>query len=387
MNAQTRQKLRVAVVGAGPAGAACAAALHAAGVAVTVFEKSRGVGGRMATRRTRYTDARGHEQAVHFDHGAQHVQARDPGFLIVMQTGVAAGGATPWPLHLRGVSVASASVSGSASVTAVSPEPETRFLPLPGMPAFCQHLLRGSAVQLQHTVVGLLPQAKGGYVLRFAEHGAAAPGAPHDDASHFDQVVLAMPPPQAAALLTSLHPVWSQALLQKVMRPCWTLMVVTDAPEPASDAARAMEWDAAVPADGPLVWVSRNDRRPGRATPAGTVSWVAQASAAWTEQHLEDDAPQVTQALLAALFQVLGAAATPVPRVHLSAVHRWRYALAVPAQAIASDEAAQPWWDPCLGLGVCGDSLLGTDVEAAWRSGDSLAQALLAALRSRSTEA
>ena len=41
----------VAVIGAGLAGAACARGLQAAGVQVTVFDKSRGVGGRLATRR------------------------------------------------------------------------------------------------------------------------------------------------------------------------------------------------------------------------------------------------------------------------------------------------------------------------------------------------
>ena len=42
---------RVGIVGAGVAGAACARALADAGCAVQVFDKSRGVGGRMATRR------------------------------------------------------------------------------------------------------------------------------------------------------------------------------------------------------------------------------------------------------------------------------------------------------------------------------------------------
>ena len=42
---------RIAVVGAGIAGAACAASLQQAGVQVTLFDKSRGVGGRMSTRR------------------------------------------------------------------------------------------------------------------------------------------------------------------------------------------------------------------------------------------------------------------------------------------------------------------------------------------------
>ncbi|MFL5335181.1 MAG: FAD-dependent oxidoreductase [Geminicoccaceae bacterium] len=41
----------IAVIGAGMAGAACAAALARAGAAVRLFDKGRSIGGRMAQRR------------------------------------------------------------------------------------------------------------------------------------------------------------------------------------------------------------------------------------------------------------------------------------------------------------------------------------------------
>ena len=45
---------RVAVIGAGMAGATCARLLADAGLDVTLFDKSRGVGGRMSTRRAEW---------------------------------------------------------------------------------------------------------------------------------------------------------------------------------------------------------------------------------------------------------------------------------------------------------------------------------------------
>ena len=58
-----RSDMRVAIIGAGLAGATLAYELNEAeGFEVTIFEKSRGVGGRMSTR---YGDS--HE----YDHGAQ----------------------------------------------------------------------------------------------------------------------------------------------------------------------------------------------------------------------------------------------------------------------------------------------------------------------------
>ena len=42
---------RVAIIGAGISGLACARQLVKAGVSVVVFDKGRGIGGRVATRR------------------------------------------------------------------------------------------------------------------------------------------------------------------------------------------------------------------------------------------------------------------------------------------------------------------------------------------------
>jgi hypothetical protein len=55
------QRRSVAILGAGIAGATAARRLADAGLKVRVFDKGRGVGGRMATRRI---------GAIQFDHGA-----------------------------------------------------------------------------------------------------------------------------------------------------------------------------------------------------------------------------------------------------------------------------------------------------------------------------
>ncbi|MDX1531103.1 MAG: NAD(P)-binding protein, partial [Rhodothermales bacterium] len=60
----------LAIIGAGAAGLAAAFGLRDSGVAVTLFEKSRGVSGRAATRR-RTADG----QTWRYDHGAQYVKA------------------------------------------------------------------------------------------------------------------------------------------------------------------------------------------------------------------------------------------------------------------------------------------------------------------------
>jgi hypothetical protein len=64
-------------------------------------------------------------------------------------------------------------------------------------------------------------------------------------------------------------------------------------------------------------------------------------------------------------------------------VHRWRYA----GPAFDCDDSFDSdgaWWDASLGLGVCGDFLAGGGVEAAWHSGDELADTMAASFESRS---
>ena len=332
---------RVAVIGAGLAGTACAARLKQAGAQVTLFEKSRGVGGRMSTRRTRWTNAQGAEQQAEIDHGAQHFKAEQQPFQAVMAQAENAGCATRWAPRLQ-----------SASAESV----QKQWVAVPSMPALCRHLLADTPVQLEQTVQRLLRSADGWH-LAIAEGGVAGP---------FDHLVLAMPSVQAAALLAEHRNDWADALATVRMQPCWTLMAVTQEVDPA--------WDVAQPVDGPLAWVARNDRKPGRTAPAGCATWVAQASEAWSATHLEDSTESVADTLRHALQALLPA--HPLQWQH-SVVHRWRYAM--PVAALRESPIFQ--WDASLGLGVCGDFLGAGDVESAWQSGNALAAAITAAPR------
>jgi predicted NAD/FAD-dependent oxidoreductase len=342
----------VAVIGAGIAGAACATSLQRAGWNVSLFDKSRGVGGRMATRRVDWTDTFGTEHSTEFDHGAQHFGARHARFRAVMRRAEAAGCVAAWQPRVH-----------AAWPTAIKRQ---CFVPLPNMPALARHLLADMPVRLTQPVQRLQRAGTGWQVV---VAGGPAPGdvaGPVEQ--HFDHVVLAMPPAQAAVLLAGLNDDWADALMQVRMEPCWTLMAVTNDLD--------WPWDAVEPERGPLCWVGRNDRKPGRTAPAGCATWVAHTTPAWSAAHLEDEPEAVASALRAALAALLPstrAGGRPLRWLH-SSVHRWRYAM--PGAALPGGLDA--WWDPTLGLGICGDFLGGGDVEAAWRSGDELADTMAA---------
>lgn len=328
---------RIAIVGAGLAGLLAARRLGERGATVEIFEKARGPGGRLSTRRARWTDAQGHEHEDLFDHGAPWFSARSAEFALALEA-----------VHPRVQAWKPRRWAGSVEHL----QPAPHWLATPSMNAWCRDLAEGRVLHTGRTVQALHRQP-GGWVLALAE---AEPTAP------FDAVLLTPPPLQSAALLEAHRPDWATQLRAWPMRPCWTLMGVSRA-TPALVAA-----DVGEPGSGPLAWFGCQDARPGRARDDGHLRWVVQATPAWSEAHLEDEPDAVQAALQSALATALG---SPL-QWQAAWVHRWRYAHAPRQSAVA-----QPaWHDPALGLAVAGDAPGGGGVEGAWRSGLAAARAL-----------
>ncbi|MEX5746281.1 NAD(P)/FAD-dependent oxidoreductase [Massilia sp. X63] len=329
--------LRVAVIGAGMAGATCARALADAGHAVEVFDKSRGAGGRMSARRVPW----GAGEELRLDHGAPGFGAEGPDFLAFLEQARQAGLLARWTPRL-------ASGCGAEPGGAM-------WVPTPDMPALCRWLLSGLPLRTLATV-DRVRRSRAGWSLESA--GATL-------ADGFDAVAVAIPPQQAAALLLPHRADWARRAQGTAMLPAWVLMGVTELP------AAPCAWDVLQPVSGPLSLVLRNDARPGRTLLPGLAQWVVHAVASWSRAHLETPPAEVQAALQAALADCVGA---ELAWRH-AAVHRWLYAAPALAPALnrrpAGGECA--WWDVRTGLGVCGDTLGGGGVEGAWRSGTALA--------------
>ena len=309
----------VAVVGAGISGLAAARELTKAGVAVTVLEKSRNLGGRMATRRS---------ERFAFDHGAQYFTARDPGFAAQLATWTSSGDAAPWF--------------------------ENAIIGVPGMTAPARALAEGTAIELSRTVTGLRRTGTG-WQLDCVEGPIVQPP------SGFDAVLLAIPAPQAMSILAKSS-VPLPGVEAAIYSPCWALMVAFD--EPIAGIPERLR-----PNDGTLSWVALNSTKSGR--PHLPACYVTHARPDWSMTHLEL-APQAACEQLLAAFRRL-ADRPPAPPVHAVA-HRWRYALV--EQAINQ----HCLWDAEARIGACGDWCLGSRVEAAFMSGVHLGQAATAAL-------
>ena len=274
--------LSIAVVGAGLSGLFAARALADHGHRVKVFEKARGVGGRMSWRR---------EDDYAFDHGAQYFTARDPRFQRYVQAWCEQGIVRPWSGRI-GIAE-NGQLHGKQS-------DDRRFVGVPGMNAVAKHLATDLDVALQ-TPVAPIEYADNQWRL------ATPDGKP---LGRYDVALVTAPPEQAGSLLAAAPHLVREIQAVK-LAPCWAVMVAFHQP-------LAIPLDGLFIHDSPLSWAARNTSKPERSP---LECWVLHSSPEWSSVHLEDDAEAVTDALLNAFFEATGN--NPVAPSFAKA-HRWR---------------------------------------------------------------
>jgi renalase len=341
----------IAVIGAGMAGVACARTLAQAGHKVTLFEKSRGVGGRMATRSSPFGT---------FDHGAQYFTVRDPRFAKALQTTPEV--CKPWSANTVRV------LDERGRVTAAGlPAREAHWVSTPGMNDLVKHwaipLQALHKLELDTKVTQLERDAL--HPQQWQLHTEAADGSQHVF-SGFDSVMLAMPAAQSSALLKTSKQVSKLAKpIDKVkVAPCWTLMLAFPQAMQPGLITLGPQWNAARSTHHRIAWLARESSKPGR----GIIErWTVQASAAWSEEHIDDDAERVQGKLLKAFSEVTGIRAEPS---HVD-TQRWRYAKTI------APLGQSHLWDEKTSIGICGDWCLGHRVEDAFISGLELALAVV----------
>lgn len=306
----------VLIIGAGMSGLAAGRSLAAEGIAVTLIDKGRAVGGRMATRRI---------GAAAFDHGAQHVSVRSELFAAEVRRLVERGTARVW---LR-----------SQSVTHPERGIEERYVGVHGMRRIPEVLGEGLRV-ITGVAVERIAVARSG-VAAIAEGTTIATA---------DAAILTPPAPQTLQLLerSGLAPRPIVAELAAVAYDATlAVMAVLDAPAGLPDGHRAFP-------DGPVAWLADNQQKGVSAVPALTVHSSAQFAA----DHLEADPAEWSVELLEA------AQPHHAGNVIDAVTHRWRYAQPRSARNDGARlvEAAAP-------VVLAGELFAGARVEGAYTSG------------------
>ena len=297
----------------------CAQTLERAGINVRLFDKGRGAGGRMASRRLETA----HGAAV-FDFGAQYFTVRDSAFAAQVHDWQALGIVEPWPV----------------------PRPDA-FVGVPTMNSVLKHAAQSLDVVFSTLVKGL---RRHGNRWQLVGDGL--------DDTLYDGVVLALPAEQTAPILTLHDFELAQAALFARSQPCWAAMFAFD--------QRLAHEAGPIRDNGIIAWATRNNDKPGR---SGPECWVVQATPRWSSENLERPTDDVGTLMFEALQQEIGSS---LPEPIAKSVHRWRYAL-------SAGTGVGCLWNPLLRIGACGDWLIGPRVECAWLSGRQLAERMVAA--------
>ena len=307
----------IAIVGSGIAGTTLARLLtdDSPSTEITIFEKSRGVGGRMATR---------YSEQLEFDHGAQFFTIRGNRFRQFLSRYKNAYKA--WP----------------AATTTLSPDRkeytrlwfETHYVGTPRMNSLCKKIAESLDIQLQQKITGISGAPKQWFLE--SEDGRFGP---------FDWVVSTAPAPQTQTI-------FNKPDLDAPYDATFALMVPVE---------ERPEFDAAVVRDSPVSWLAVTSSKPERSQ-LKQLGIVAHADSQWSDKHLDVPADKVKGELLDALEAL---AISGLQR-ELATLHLWRFSRPLAA-------GTQPYFfDAREHLAACGDWFMSDNVEGAFDSAHAL---------------
>ncbi|MCY7367558.1 MAG: FAD-dependent oxidoreductase [Chamaesiphon sp.] len=329
----------IAVIGAGIAGLTCAQKLQQAGKSVVLIDKSRGLGGRLATRRLAGT---------HADHGVCYLQPKGDLFRAWIAELVAAGILRVWTEGIHSLS--------SDGIL----QPPTKSVPYYAAPLGATSIAKYLGRDLEIIGDKLIT------AISLMEHGWRLSSKDPEFSLTAEQIVFATPPAQALVIAkTQIDP----ACIQQLSSVQFSRSITAIAVYPTTDqnAAAAITWQGIHCIEHPtLAWIGLDSSK--QLNPTQPVL-VVQSSAAFAEQYF--DAPDLAiigQKLIDAIVPLVPALTQP----ELIQVHRWGYAFAqnplserfLTAQTIAP-------------LYFCGDWCGGNRVESAYLSGMTVADKIL----------
>lgn len=321
---------KIAIIGAGLSGLSAAHILKDK-ADITIIEKSRGVSGRLSTRRA---------EPYFFDHGAQYFSARSEAFQDFIQPLKEAGIIQPWNPRLADIK------DREIYLQDKNAENDPHYVGVPGMNAIGKYLSRDLNVMLGVRVTKTLKD--GGDWILMDDAG--------DEIGRFDWIITAVPAPQALDILPASF--GDRHGIEGIsMKGCFALMLGFGQP-------LNLDFDAARVHGEDISWIVNNSSKPER---EGAYSLLVHSSNMWAEAHMDDEREKVADYLCDLTSELIG---HDVSLAKHKALHAWRYANVDP------HDGKKYYLDSEEHLALCGDWCIEGRVEAAFTSAYNLSQKL-----------
>ena len=326
----------ILIVGAGLCGLHAARRLQAAGRSVVVLEKSRGLGGRAATRRW-------NDRPV--DHGAQFFTAKHPEFAAQVAQWEASGTCHVWTRGFHRFA-------------------DGALLP-PADDAFPRYACRAGMSSLGRA----LGESLGEVVQREAKVAQLAVvddrwQATLEDGRCFraEALLLTPPPAQSSALLSAVAPDAASDIGRHISWPCLALA----ARFPKTD----LPWHGIqAPEDNVLSWIGNDTSKRPDLHPGCTILML-HAAPGFSMANADASDEQMAATLLRRASEMTSRDWTSPDECF---IQRWRYALPAPGNTPAGPAV---YTSPAP-LVVAGDWCAGGRIEGAWLAGRDAADRLL----------
>jgi len=324
----------IAIIGAGLSGLTAAKILE--GYAnITIFEKSRGVSGRMSTRRS---------EAYSFDHGAQYFKVKSDEFKEFITPMILDGTIKTWDARL--VEFKNRQLTERQKWKQSDPY----YVGVPGMNSIAKHLAKDLSVCL-NVCVKTLKKNNNKWKLK-------------DDSDkllgEYDWVISTIPPEQALKVLPESIP-FVEKISDFKMKSCFALML-------GFKKILPLEFDAAVVHGEDISWISVDSSKPGRNK---NFSLLVHSTNQWADEHFEDNREQLIELLRNQTSKVINC---DLSNATHQVIHGWRYA------NIEKRSGETHYLDNNQNIAVCGDWFIQGRVESAFISGFEMATNLLNSL-------
>jgi len=321
--------MKIAIIGAGISAITIAKNLKEI-AEVSLFEKSRAVGGRMALRSS---------APYEFDHGAQFFIAKGSNFKKFIRPLIKNNIIKRWDACF-------AEFIGNKLLRTTSWDAEyPHYVGVPGMNAIAEYLSKELNVKLNTKVSKVVKNTVNNWEL-FDDHS--------NNLGKFDWVISTAPAIQSAEILPQFFK-YHNDLIDRKMVGCFSLMLGFKKPIP-------LLWNATMIREEDISWVSINSSKPDRGK---AFSMLIHSTNAWAEKHLSDDSQSVISYLNKETSRIIGHDTNNADHIDL---HAWRYA------NISKQTKSDLLIDYDIRIAACGDWLTHGRVENAFEAGFMMAR-------------